>query len=110
MNSTLFVLKERLSKEDFDLVMEIYFTTAEELYKEVKKQQEEEDYHDLEYLERRYEEFQKLYLQNLDMPLCRQINMLVIDDIKNEMELLNERLHRDKTSRRSVVYRLGGNK
>jgi hypothetical protein len=68
-----------------------------------------EDCEYLSYLKQELQEFNKLYLHHLDKPLYVEINTMVINDLKNEMEATNARLHKYQAGQRGIRYRLEGN-
>ena len=81
-----------------------------DLLTEVKQSWLREDYAYLDYLRKQLADFNKLYLNNIDNNLCCEANRMIIDDIKSEMEKTYARLHLDKKAKRSMVYRLEGDK
>ena len=79
-----------------------------DLWQEIKEFCIREDYDYLSYLKKQLQDFNKLYLKHIDKPLYYEINRMVIEDIKNEMEATNGRLHKYQTSQRGIRYRLAG--
>lgn len=79
-----------------------------DLWEEIKQFWIKEDYNYLSYLKKQLQEFNKLYLKYFDKPLYREINTMVIEDIKNETEAANARLHKYQTNQRSIRYCLAG--
>jgi hypothetical protein len=79
------------------------------LCEEIRQIWTREDYKYLEYLKKKLVEFSHLYLRHFDKPLYREVNRMVIEDIKKEMEGLNAGLCGDKANRRDIRYHLAGN-
>ena len=75
---------------------------------EIERWYESKDLEYLAYCKEQLLIFSKLYLKNLDKPVYRQLNAMVIKDIKNETEVTNARLHKYQTNQRSIRYRLAG--
>ena len=81
----------------------------DDLLNEVKRQWMREDIMYQQYLKRELAEFGKLYLNNFDKPLYREINTMVIKDLTKDLGVINARLYKNKAGSRSVRYRLEEN-
>lgn len=104
-------LKEKLSKEEFDVVMEIMFTPTEDLIAEAKEELRRKALEDIRELNKQLETFNKLrnkYILNADQ-------VKVCDDIIQELEIEKEELNAKynpaaDTGRNMRRYVVGGEK
>lgn len=77
------------------------------IFKEIEDWNRKEDLEYLQHCKDELVKFSKLYLKHLDKPLYQEINLMVINDLKKELEEVNARLHGNKTNQRCIHYRLG---
>jgi len=77
------------------------------IFKEIEVWNRREDLEYLQYCKDELVRFSKLYLKYLDKPLYQEVNLMVINDLKKELEEVNARLHGNKTNQRCIHYRLG---
>ncbi len=79
----------------------------DKFFKELYGWWEKEDLEYLQHCKTELVKFNKLYLKHFDKPLYREINLMVITDLKKELEEVSGRLHSNKTAQRHIRYRLG---
>ena len=76
----------------------------------LRQEWEKQDRQELARLKLELKEFNKLYLKHFEKPLYRKANILVIQVLTDGIKELHARLYGNKTSRRSVRYRMAGHK
>jgi hypothetical protein len=104
-------LKNKLSPEDYNAVMDIVMTPIEDLVAEAKAEWRKKDYADIAYFKKQKTEFDKLYLKNFHKgELYRKINKLVVKDCETQIHEAEVRLGTKgdghTSSKRDMVYRL----
>ena len=81
----------------------------DDVLSKIKEQWLNEDIKYKQYLQGQLLEFGKLYLNHFEKPLYREINTMVIENLKRELEDVNARLCSNQAGERSIRYYMAEN-